>query len=123
MKKKNITHTDRAQFGALLTQEMLDTFTKAYELHRCGESLEALLISFDIFAAGSGREKDDVVAHAHRQSIRSAVEAADLGIPLQVARGRMAVQLLSRLYKELVDEVIDDEEKKDDAETDSSAAV
>jgi hypothetical protein len=55
----------------------------------------------------SGNNFDDVICQAHRKAIRSAVKAADKGVPLPVARGILAVEMMTGLNRIIENEKTD----------------
>lgn len=87
-------------FGEGLIQALLASFDAAYHLHAVHkESIEAILIRYDIAAAGERDTPHRVILTAHRAAIRSAVEAADLKIPQRLARVELLRRFRHRLAK------------------------
>lgn len=76
MARKQMT---KPEFADYLIGTALQTFQTAYKLHVKGHSVEAILITHDIMAANANVEK--VIADLHRQTIRSACQAQEAGVP------------------------------------------
>ena len=75
--------TDK-EAGERFVKELCEGFTHAYRAHQSGRSVEALLIYHDIIAAGS--DVPESIKKAHRSTIKSACEACDNKIPLEIGR-------------------------------------
>ena len=94
-KKGNGKHV---AFGEDLMKSLIASFDAAYHLHVAhGESIDAILIRYDIAAAAD--DCHPVVADAHRAAIKSAVEAADAGIPRLPARIELLRRFVGALLK------------------------
>jgi hypothetical protein len=89
-------------FGKKLIAAALDTFEAAYKLHERGQSEQALLITFDIYAAGDSYAPE--IAAMHRAAIKSAVEACDKQIPLLLAGYWLERRLADRMEKTINEE-------------------
>lgn len=91
-----------SEYGEQLVKDLMRTFACAYRDHARGLSEDAILITHDIFAAVW--EGDPRTPKAHRQAIRSACNAYDSGVPLDVAQKYMRMQFkltIERLRGEL----------------------
>lgn len=90
------------EFGNDLIAAVMESFKRAYVMHKHGESETALLITYDIFAAGSDFAPE--VVRAHRAAISSAVTAVDRGVPYHFAQWFMERQLRNKMTEVLGDE-------------------
>jgi hypothetical protein len=84
--------------GEQMMEAVLETFEQAYKLHEKGQSETAILITFDIFAAGG--HYHPVIAAAHREAIKSAVDACDKRIALPMATAWLRYKLESKLKEQ-----------------------
>jgi hypothetical protein len=84
------------KFGKELIGQIMESFEHAYRLHKRGESLDAILIRHDIMAAYAGVDK--VIISAHQRAIRSAVNAVDQRVPLELAKSFLLAQMNLRLH-------------------------
>jgi len=94
---KRKTNRTPEQFGEQLIENVLATFTVAYDDNRKGVSLDAILIEHDILAAGVGQAK--VITAMQHKAIKSAVAAVEQRLPLAYARHYLEHQLRTRLHE------------------------
>jgi hypothetical protein len=87
-----VTPENLKQLSDYIT-EILTSFKHAYRQKAKGQSEAAVMIQFDIWAAGNPLNLSKDRINAHRAAVKSGMEAVDAGIPFALAESRMRDQL------------------------------
>jgi len=97
--KQHFELQQRMEFGINLTMMIASVFQQAYFLHLGGTSRTAILIDYDIQAAGS--TQDETVTRCARSAIKAACSAAEKHVPFHVAFDYLMQRVHKRIDKHM----------------------
>lgn len=94
-----MTKQQERKAGEMFIRDVLMSFTYAYRQHQRGTSVDELLISHDIIAAGS--DAPESMVRAHRCAVLQACDACDHHVSLEIGRDMLLLHLRKQLHEML----------------------